>query len=766
VRSGKYSKSACFAGSSVAGATAAASSSVMADLTTQHKTRTCKWKSCSECDISSTSKYVVVRCNAGCISNMHPACFQLLISESQLQSKSAEITCALPGDTPELGSVSCPRVHDDKPCGHVLSKAVMKQQHKVITFLIPVRDAHVDACASDSDNDVDTEESEDNDDEDADTNSGAWAGRRRGARKGASLAGFKTSKLKRMRTLEDGTVIFEDELERLEHAAIKAEKKRLTEEKEKQKIHAETTRRTQSNASSSATSNGSISNFPPSLSSFAAGSVTETPKKKPFTFEVVVPFPERMPTTNGGAKESVAQESTPAKLPISSTVSAASVALAKHKKEDVLKVGAASRARISNKTTVSGNVAFHTPGKSSYVIAAQALGSTTGAIATVATGLDEQIKSNSIPGLERQKECSVKSNVDVLLSVEHAPTEVVLRSAKRKSKKSSRRQSRAAASIVVSAKTVVSAATEQQHLRQEVYQLTEEQKVKELVESFKEQKLDVEYKMEQKLDTMFEQDILAASLVSTEQNYLPCVEVGSAASDSRSETPLSMDAIFSSRRSSQTTACDAYDEDIVLIHPRTALTPTTTQLNSLLHEKSSFYPRTVSKASSFTINDASISSSSVPAPAPFYPLTTASSAASSSLTSTAVNRAFFIPSVTMWQDVLASPGNVPSTVILLRSVPFGLTCEALGSLFASLGRVSVNLVYTAAYGCVATLTFEDVYTTAMVMNLLYGREVELRTEQSHTLSSCVPFMSRWRMDNMVFGLWPVSVVPLPQMRWI
>lgn len=143
-----------------------------------------------------------------------------------------------------------------------------------------------EATAADADEDDDFDPTAD---EDAAGGGGSSGGlnvvgkRWRGQNKPSSYRGTATSALKRIHTLEDGTVVFKDELEKIEDQVRKAEKRRLAEEAKKKKDE-DAKRKAEEEAAAAAASPA-----PTDPSPSSAKSKPPVPSK-PFVFEVVVPF--------------------------------------------------------------------------------------------------------------------------------------------------------------------------------------------------------------------------------------------------------------------------------------------------------------------------------------------------------------------------------------------------------------------------------------------------------------------------------------------
>jgi len=757
MRSGKYNKNSSYGGGGAAGVAASSSAAAAstASVSTEtfdsltQKMRTCKLKLCLERDIASSSKYVVVRCSSGCISSMHPACFHIASSEAQQQKASVDKTNHPSADeTANKDSIPCPRAQD-KSCKGAIIKALMKQQHKIITWLLPVRDESKDMRTSshtDSD-EADTEVSHCSDDACEDS-SNVWASRRRGARKGASLSSLKTSKLKRMRTLEDGTVVFDDEIDRLEQAAAKAEKKRLAEEKKKKE--AENVKRAAS-VVTVPSSTSSVSSTGPLSSTATAAAAAET-KAKPFTFEVVVPLKQRTSLVNDVKEDNSVEKSRSSELPqlplhpavmqvptLKTKVGVVSESSITPASAEIIKKHAYPVQlswRAPEKQVVTSTISLlRTPTHTSYATAAKIPESagTIGEVAPIAS--NGKSTCNSTPRKQRTKQTSTVSPIprpifEALHPAKEKTTDFPPCSADKKVKKPSRREARARdiQAAVPAAAAATTTATTTETLVDSKHVQAVEHKEDSCIEELVDQKLD-----------LFEAEKLEHTSVEAEC-VTPRMNPSNANSISRSDTPISMDDLFSSRPGSKVPS-PGRDKDIILMQPRTAA-PAPIQRNNVLLQ---LHNHVSSSPSSDIVVPNVVPASDVK-----------------------IHRDGIIyPRVTMWEDVLASAGNAPSPVVLLRSVPFGVTYQALGMLFSQYGRVSVNLVHTAAHGFVATLKYEDIYHAATVINTLRGRCVKITPEQPPH-QACVPHgttsIPQWRMDNMVFGHYPISAIPLPTVQ--
>jgi len=153
---------------------------------------------------------------------MHPACFHLAVEQAKQQAQDGVASAA-------HAHATCMCLHAaERKCKGIVQKATMRQQGRFLTCMLPqdngasVGDsASASATAADDDDDSDDEE-----DERGEVESGAALGlmgrRLRGMRTAGSYVSITKSKLKNMRTLENGEVVFDDQVSYSTHTCPRA----------------------------------------------------------------------------------------------------------------------------------------------------------------------------------------------------------------------------------------------------------------------------------------------------------------------------------------------------------------------------------------------------------------------------------------------------------------------------------------------------------------------------------------------------------------
>lgn len=259
--------------------------------------RRCKYASCLDREgdvIPPTSKFVHVRCSEGCASSYHPACYHTAAAEAEAD---AEALAAKDGkdrraEEEEEGAPCLHAAAVDRGCRGFLVRVELRQSGKVLTRILSAAGADE---AEEEDDDLDDDAGDEcGGDEDPSGRAlepaaalasaagldGIVGRKFRAQRSGRSYMKASWSKLKGMRTLDDGTVLYADELEKYEEMALKAEKKKAAEEKLEAKR-----RREEAEAEARKTQPSSAAGSAPSSATAA--------KAKPFVFEVVVPLEKR-----------------------------------------------------------------------------------------------------------------------------------------------------------------------------------------------------------------------------------------------------------------------------------------------------------------------------------------------------------------------------------------------------------------------------------------------------------------------------------------
>jgi len=275
-----------------ASAAAASDSSSSGDGTA---TRTCKLFGASNClehdrAIAPSSKFVFVRCSAGHASSFHQNCWA-----------EAEALAEVDAEAEDGGDEHKRCVHaSTNKCKERIVTADLKQQGKLLARLFG--DAEANGHSS-TGPDEDTVQLPASADVAASLLGGEASGdllaarRHRGQRTASSMVSIKSSKLQRVRTLDDGTVVFQDQLDKMERAALKAEKQRQAEAKRQAEAEAAAAA-AKLQAAADEESNGkpaaaAKTKAVADYSASAAASSSIAAPARPFTFEVVVKAPPR-----------------------------------------------------------------------------------------------------------------------------------------------------------------------------------------------------------------------------------------------------------------------------------------------------------------------------------------------------------------------------------------------------------------------------------------------------------------------------------------
>jgi chemotaxis protein histidine kinase CheA len=713
---------------------------------------TCKYRDCSEASgvdiLGDSTKYVSVRCSGGCATVYHTACWHRIETDFV--------------ENEEKG-IACTR-EDERQCGGGIIKAVLKQNGKVLSVLLG-EEAH-EASAEEADemlDDVDDDEDQQSPSDDASNapplhgsssmniaavkgaaeGLGEVFGRRFRNQKGAAFwRSQPKARLRRVELLPNGTTAFSDEIERLEDSAHRAEKRRAQEERARERKEQEEKREEERKKKEEERA-----------SAVPAATTPSSQKKKPMTFEVVVPM----------TKEAV-KASLPSSKPLVPPVKVKPLVPASPPESAWNVVGAA---RVIRSAASAPSPELPSQGFPSFI--------------SVKTATSKKIK----PAMSQEDRQVAAALAASMAAAQPTKEEIEARRREKKAAKQSAKEERQRLAALEQTENEDSGSSSSAAKPEPEPQSDDAVSSAAEDDAEADEEPGSEGSAEPSGDEGESMEGQPSPAIVKQAAAVPAPAEKLAEPESKEDEPKSATAIASQWNSTLPVQAAA----IASSHPpgASALHLTAARampiLPSGVQPVASRHPNARLTLPPPSLAPALTSSTLLPsqkptAAAPFSQSSPAAAAAAPATTPTPTPAASTAASgaltMQLVDDVVSLPAGVStssstSSTLLLRHLPACLTVQMIGSLFCSFGKLRVHLVLTRLHGVTAICAYTTPGPIGAQQAEKAKRDMDGRTYQMETHvpnddgTDSVEY-EQWTLDDIVYAQTPLRTVPLAAAR--